>query len=265
MPVDYYPPGGGSDASKVPLAGTASLTGPLGWSSNSGSGTSSAVWIGKDASGPIVNVGSWGNGGGLQVCASNTLNMYLNETYGIVYYVDQTSLSSVHQKIRSSGGFEENVPSGKSYTYKVAGAAVGHWPLTPSDMPTQNELEANASSQTLNSNNYTTIAYDTPGTNTGPAWSYSGGIWTCLIAGKYDIDAIIYVYSSVVVELYINKNGTRRYGGSAAICSSAPYVHRTISFAIGDTMYIESYAAGTGPTLDVSIAGLREIAINRRA
>lgn len=137
--------------------------------------------------------------------------------------------------------------------------------LTPSDMPTQNELEANASSQTLNSNNYTTIAYDTPGTNTGPAWSYSGGIWTCLIAGKYDIDAIIYVYSSVVVELYINKNGTRRYGGSAVICSSAPYVHRTISFAIGDTMYIESYAAGTGPTLDVSIAGLREIAINRRA
>ena len=132
-------------------------------------------------------------------------------------------------------------------------------------MPTQNELEANASSQTLNSNNFTTIAYDTPGTNTGPAWSYSGGIWTCLIAGKYDIDAIIYASSNVAVELYINKNGTRRYGGSAVICISAPYVHRTISFAIGDTMYVESYAAGTGPTLDVSIAGLREIAINRRA
>ena len=147
----------------------------------------------------------------------------------------------------------------------VTRADIGSLNLTPSDMPTQNELEANASSQTLNSNNYTTIAYDTPGTNTGPAWSYSGGIWTCLIAGKYDIDAIIYVYSSVVVELYINKNGTRRYGSSAVICSSAPYVHRTISFAIGDTMYIESYAAGTGPTLDVSIAGLREIAINRRA
>lgn len=147
----------------------------------------------------------------------------------------------------------------------VTRADIGSLSLTPSDMPSQYALEAVASSQTLNSNDYKTILYGTPGVNTGPAWSYSGGTWTCLIAGTYDIDAIIYAVSSVVVELYINKNGTRRYGGSAVICSSAPYVHRTIPFGAGDSFYIEAYVAGSGPALDVSIAGLRDVFINRRA
>lgn len=147
----------------------------------------------------------------------------------------------------------------------VTRADIGSLSLTPSDMPTQYALEAVASSQTLNTSDYKTILYDTPGVNTGPAWSYSSGTWTCLIAGVYDIDAIIYAASSVVVELYVNKNGTRRYGGSAVICSSAPSVRKTISFGSGDTFYIEAYAAGTGPALDVSIVGLRDIFVNRRA
>lgn len=151
-----------------------------------------------------------------------------------------------------------------SFRY-VTRADIGSLGLTPSDMPTQYALEAVASSQTLNTSDYKTILYGTPGVNTGPAWSYSSGTWTCLIAGVYDIDAIIYAASSVVVELYINKNGTRRYGGSAVICSSAPSVRKTISFGAGDTFYIEAYAAGTGPALDVSIVGLRDLFVNRRA
>ena len=105
MPVDYYPPGGGSDASKVPLAGTASLTGPLGWSSNSGNGSSSAVWVGKDANGAIVNVGTAGGGGAFRLFSGNVLNLELNEKYGIkLSGVDHTPQGGPTYSIYRSGG-----------------------------------------------------------------------------------------------------------------------------------------------------------------
>ena len=243
MPVDYYPPGGGSDASKVPLAGTASLTGPLGWSSNSGSGTSSAVWIGKDASGPIVNVGSWGSGVGLQVCAGNTLNMYLNATYGIVYYVDQTSLSSVHQKIRNSGGFEENVPSGKSYTYKVAGAAVGHWPLTPSDMPSARFLAPLVNGQTLSSGD-TYLQTGTATTNNICTVSGTGNItFTMLYAGTLHVYFSLYKGSSSVYGCgQLELNGTKKREFTLSTFDGRVAFAVAIPVAAGDVVKLPIYA-----------------------
>ena len=94
-----------SDSSKVPLAGTSSLTGPLGWSSNSGNGTSSAVWEGKDANGAIVNVGSAGGGGALQIFSGNALNLELNEKYGIkLSGVDHTPQGGPNYQIYRAGG-----------------------------------------------------------------------------------------------------------------------------------------------------------------
>ena len=234
-----------SDSSKVPLAGTSSLTGPLGWSSNSGSGTSSAVWIGKDASGPIVNVGSWGNGGGLQVCAGNTLNMYLNETYGIVYYVDQASLSSVHQKIRSSGGFEENVPSGKSYTYKVAGAAVGHWPLTPSDLPAIRFDAPLVNGQSLSFGDYNYLQTGTPTTNNLFTVSGTGNItFTSLYAG------VLEIYVSIAADkeegmLRVEKNGSFVREGFVNAFVNRVTIATAVPIAIGDVIKMNAYSSGS--------------------
>jgi len=101
-----------SDSSKVPLAGTSSLTGPLGWSSNSGNGTSSAVWVGKDANGAIVNVGSAGGSGALQIFSDNTLNFELDEKYGIQFSANQTGSGGPNYQIyRTNGHLNINGPN----------------------------------------------------------------------------------------------------------------------------------------------------------
>lgn len=124
-----------TDSTKVPLAGTASLSGPMGWSGNSGNGTSSACWWGKDANGHLFNVGSVGGGGGLQVFAGNSLNMMLNETYGLVFYVNQSVSAGGYHFLRTANGLESNVPSTKSHIFNVNAVRAGGFPLIPSDMP----------------------------------------------------------------------------------------------------------------------------------
>lgn len=100
-----------TDNTKIPLAGTGSITGPLGWSSNSGNGTSSATWVGKDANGLIVNVSGAGNGGAIQVFSGNSLVMALNETYGISFSANQTgSGGPTYQIYRTSGHLNINAP-----------------------------------------------------------------------------------------------------------------------------------------------------------
>ena len=259
MPVDYYPPGGGgADNIRNAVTGTAGSGKAITDDGSSGlawagphlpltGGTLTGAMLGSNG----LDTGSLGLWGGSAASTTNGAGLILGAVNNALAGGAELRLGNA-----SNGGF---------VVKNAGGTRQGGFPLTPSDMPSQYALEAVASSQTLNSNDYKTILYGTPGVNTGPAWSYSGGTWTCLIAGTYDIDAIIYAASSVMVDLYINKNGTRRYGGSAVICSSAPYVHRTIPFGAGDSFYIEAYVAGTGPALDVSIAGLRDVFINRRA
>jgi len=248
-----------TDSTKLPKDGSSSMSGPVVFGADSS--TTSANYEIVRISNKLVRNAPSGKAISDRINGVEMLSLDGNGDTFALGRVDD----GYNYVVGAYGSNFYNCPTSGSHVFRVQGAVVGHFPLTPSDMPTQYALEAVASSQTLNTSDYKTILYGTPGVNTGPAWSYSGGTWTCLIAGVYDIDAVIYAASSVVVELYVNKNGTRRYGGSAVICSSAPSVRKTISFGSGDTFYIEAYAAGTGPALDVSIVGLRDIFVNRRA
>lgn len=105
----------------VPLAG-GTWTGAM-TLSGSFSGASSAHWLGKDANGPIFNVGSAGGGGALQIMSNGALNINLNETYGIVLYTNQTvaSASTAAQICRTSGHFNINAQNGADVQIQSGG------------------------------------------------------------------------------------------------------------------------------------------------
>lgn len=200
MPVDYYPPGGGSDASKVPLAGTASLTGPLGWSSNSGNGSSSAVWAGKDANGAIVNVGSAGGGGALQIFSGNALNLELNEKYGIkLSGVDHTPQGGPNYQIYRFGGnlnLNGPYPSGAvclqtnattNLSVGASGCSIGVLTTFAADIASSSTGTITGIYKTINNNCFAISG--------GGGWAQSQGgfaIWYGTLHGAYPSQVQIY-------------------------------------------------------------------------
>lgn len=104
---------------KLPLAGGL-MSGAITLGSNA-AGTSSAQYLGRDVNGPIVNVGTTGNGGALQVMSSGASNMALNETYGLAFSLNQTTAGSLYQVNRTANGINVGVPTGKYFQVTING------------------------------------------------------------------------------------------------------------------------------------------------
>ena len=111
-----------SDATKLPLAG-GTMTGAITLSGNF-TGASGSVTFANNASGPTVNVGATAGGGGLQILASNTLNMAFNETYGIVFYLAQTFASGFYQVVRTANGMVLGSVAGTANRTQVPSTSV---------------------------------------------------------------------------------------------------------------------------------------------
>lgn len=134
------------------------------------------------------------------------------------------------------------------------------------DLPAQPRLEATIASGQTTVNGYITLGYATPGKNTGPGWSYSGGVWTCLIAGDWDIEAIAFVNNATSTQLYLRLNGTTLIkAGTGTNGYNGPRISTTYTFAAGDTLEFRLFCGTASLSVDVSISSLREMSMTRRA
>lgn len=165
--------------------GATSLSGAISLPS-SVSSTSSTHWLGKDSNGPIFNVGAAGSGGALQVMSNGALNINLNETYGVVFYTNQTitSASSAAQICRTSGHFNINAQNGADVQIQSGGSNLAIFgasqayigATTFTGLVTCQADIAHTASGSLNGiyKNVDTGVFAITG---GSGWAYGNGAW----------------------------------------------------------------------------------------
>ena len=90
--------------------------------STNGLGTSSAVYLGKDANGMTLNAGT----GGIQFFGSGALNGQFNPSFGLLFYTDHTdTVTTFHQIARTSKGLYLTNPSGQATRLRSTPTSVG--------------------------------------------------------------------------------------------------------------------------------------------
>lgn len=235
-----------TDSTKLPTDGSGSMTGPMIHSAN-GTATSSNYEIVRITNKYVRNVPS-GKAISDRVNGVEMLGLDGNgDTFSIGRVDDGYSYV-----VGNYGNNYYNCPYGGTHLFRVNGAVIGHFPLTPSDMPSQvAKYSRTTSNQGSLSGSYVanTVGLNSVDSNIGTNWSFSGGVATCLNAGVYDLVAQL-GYSSQEGGFVINHNGNAigvyyYYSASSLLFGSINIPE--VSVGAGDTIKLEFFSsAATG-------------------
>lgn len=241
-------PGGGSDPTKLPLAGypsgSAAMTGALAFTGTQSNAGASIANFYRDSSGNLVgNVTqnsyfTFGDNGSLARCIT------ISPRDGITIIGTQTnsgtSLTNIYRD--SSGNLNSNVAPGATHIARVNGARVGGFPLLPGDMPAKNRLDVKLASQNATSSS-PTLTYGTPTTN--DCFTYSAGVWTCTVAGDYLLEAAMFAYFNEISQLAFKKNGSSYGAGAGVPINYTASCLTVMSLTVGQTFEVAGYCQAT--------------------
>jgi len=178
------------------------------------------------------------------------------------------SLGAKNIYVRGSANAAADLPANRIVTMMYDGTqwqVLSFYDIQRGDLPAVVRLEAQTSSGQSTINGYQTLNFDAASVNTGPAWSYSSGVFTCLIAGTYDYSLSLFANNAANSSLFAKLNNTTLIGsGAATPLYNAPHLCDSYTFAAGDTVRFQ-IQCGTGSiSIDVSIASYRELRITRK-